>query len=97
VGQRSAPFAAVAGTRRTNLIKLPPRPSKANGDVMAAYRSTVSAMDIEQVARESRQRDAQLEAQIKDLLVRIQSLERLVTRIDAIENWRNRHEYEGHG
>jgi hypothetical protein len=54
-------------------------------------------MDIEQVARESRQRDAQLEVLIKDLLVRIQSLERLVTRIDAIENWRDRHEYEGHG
>ena len=79
------------------MTRLPPRHSNANGDVIVAYRSTVSAMDIEQVARESRQRDAELEALIKDLLVRIQSLERLVTRIDAIENWRDRHEYEGHG
>jgi hypothetical protein len=62
-------------------------------------------MDIEQVDRESRERDAQLEARMRDqlealtrdLLVRIQGLERLVTRIDAIETWRDRHEYQGHG
>ena len=54
-------------------------------------------MDMEQVARESRQRDDRLEALINDLLVRVQSLERLVGRIDAIENWCDRHEYEGHG
>jgi hypothetical protein len=57
-------------------------------------------MDIEQVARESRERDAKLEAAIAGLLVRIQGLEgleRLVTRIDAIENWCDRHQYEGHG
>lgn len=54
-------------------------------------------MDIEQVARESRDRDAQLEALMRDVLVRIQGLERLVTRIDAIEDWCDRHQYEGHG
>lgn len=42
-------------------------------------------MNIEQVDRESRQRDAQLEALMKDLLARIDSLERLVRRVNAVE------------
>jgi hypothetical protein len=54
-------------------------------------------MDIEQVARESRERDAQLEDSTRDVLVRLQRLEKLATRIDAVENWCDRHQYEGHG
>ena len=55
------------------------------------------AMDIAQVDRESRERDAQLEDLVNELLVRIKRLERLSERIEAVENWRDRHQYQGHG
>lgn len=65
-------------------------------------------MDIEQVDRESRERDAQIESLVNNLLMRIRALEqsgtpssgqlgRLVNRIDAVERWCGQHEAMGHG
>jgi hypothetical protein len=34
---------------------------------------------------------------MKDLLARIDSLERLVRRVNAVEKWCDRHQFEGHG
>jgi hypothetical protein len=55
------------------------------------------AMDIAQVDRESRDRDAQLEVLVNELLMRLESLERLNDRLEAVENWCERHRYQGHG
>jgi hypothetical protein len=65
-------------------------------------------MNIEQVDRESRERDAQMESLVNNLLMRISALEqsgrpgngqlgRLVNRIDAVERWCRQHEAMGHG
>jgi hypothetical protein len=44
-------------------------------------------MDIAQVDRESRERDDQLDRLVKELLIRV----------EALEGWKDRHRYEGHG
>jgi hypothetical protein len=43
---------------------------------------------------ESRARDARLEALVQQLLTSIQRLE---DRVAAVERWRDRHLFEGHG
>jgi hypothetical protein len=65
-------------------------------------------MNIEQVDSESRERDAQIESLLNNLLMRIRALEqpgtpssgqldRLVNRIDAVDRWCRQHEVMGHG